>query len=71
MVMKEGKAWGVNYSDGQCTSYGWISPVNAPIHNPRYCKRTTDVTHRRSGYTRELETAKLVKVKRTTIVEII
>ena len=37
MVMLDGLAWGITYEDGQCTVYGWMSPDDAPIHNPDYC----------------------------------
>ncbi len=68
MVMKDGKAWGINYQDGQCTSYGWIDPCDAPIHNPVYCKSQTDITYKGSPYTKELSTGKLVNVERITSV---
>jgi hypothetical protein len=70
MVMKDGKAWGVTYEDGQSTSYGWIEPESAPIHNPKFCKKTTDVTYRGSYLIDELKTGKLVKVKRITTIEL-
>jgi len=69
MVMKNGKAWGVEYADGRSNSYGWIAPEYAPIHDPKYCTEVTDVTHRGSHYTEELLTGKLVKVKRKITVE--
>jgi hypothetical protein len=60
MVMKNGKAWGI---------YGWIAPENAPIHNPSFCRKPTDVTHASNiSYIRELSTAALVPVTRTTTV---
>ena len=70
MVMKNGKAWGVEYEDGHCTAYGWIDPESAPIHNPKYCHKTTDVTYKGSPYTRELELGELVDVERTTTLSI-
>ena len=73
MVMKDGKAWGMCYEDGHSTSYGWISPEesHAKVNNPEFCKKPTDVTYKGSPYTKELETAKLVKVVRRTTVEIL
>ena len=71
MVMKDGKAWGVTYEDGQSTSYGWIKPEDAPIHNPEFCKNTTDVTYTNSHLIDELKTGELVKVKRVTTIEVI
>lgn len=64
--MKDGKAWGRTYEDGHSTSYGWMSPEDAPIHNPEYCKKTTDVTYADSHYIDELETGELVNVERKT-----
>lgn len=66
MVMKNGKAWGVEYADGHSTSYGWIATEDAPIHNPEFCKKTTDVTYKDSHYTKELLTAEVVHVERRT-----
>ena len=70
MVMKNGKAWGIEYEDGHSTSYGWIDPTKAPIHNPKHCTKTTDVTYSGSHYIKELKTGKLVMVERKTIVTI-
>ena len=70
MIMKEGKAWGVTYEDGRSKSYGWVEPEIAPIHNPEFCKKTTDATYPGSYLIDELKTGKLVKVKRFTTVEI-
>ena len=71
MIMKNGKAWGITYEDGYSTSYGWMDAESAPIHDPKYCKVPTDVTWQGSHYTEELETGKLVHVRRTTTVEIL
>ena len=71
MVMKNGKAWGETYADGHSTSYGWMAPEDAPIHNPEYCKKPTDVTWKGSHYTNELMTGTLVAVERRTEVTIL
>lgn len=71
MVMKDGKAWGITYKDGHSTSYGWMDPEDAPIHNPEFCKKPTDVTWQGSHYTAELKTGKLVEVERVTEVKIL
>jgi hypothetical protein len=71
MIMKNGKAWGETYFDGQVTEYGWTDPERAPIHDPRFCTETTDVVNMHSSSIYELQTGKLVKVRRTTTVEII
>jgi len=70
MVMKDGKAWGIEYADGHSTSYGWIEPEDAPIHNPKFCKKTTDVTSEGSNYIDELKTGELVMIQRITTVTI-
>ena len=70
MVMKNGKAWGKTYEDGYVTSYGWMAPEDAPIHNPKFCKRPIDVTYPDSPYLKELKTGTLVSVRRYTFVEV-
>jgi hypothetical protein len=71
MVMKNGLAWGIKYADGRFTYHGWISPNDAPIHDPKFCKKTTDVTYKDSPYIDELLTAELVHVERRTEVVIV
>ena len=66
MIMKDGKAWGKEYEDSHSTSYGWIIPENAPIHDPDFCKATTDATYAGSPYIDELKTGKLISVTRKT-----
>ena len=69
--MKNGKAWGCVYADGNSSSYGWMDPENAPIHDPECCTKPTDVTYPGSHHIAELATAKLVMVERTTTVTIL
>jgi len=64
MVMKDGKAWGENY-------YGWMAPEDAPIHDPKFCTKPTDVTFPDSRHTKELMTGKIVAVERQTTVVIL
>jgi len=71
MIMKNGKAWGITYGEGFFTHYGWVDPESAEIHNPKFCKKPTDVTWNSSHHTKELETGRLVHVRRTTTVEIL
>ncbi len=71
MVMKDGNAWGETYADGHSTSYGWMRPEDAPIHDPRFCTKPTDVTYAGSHYIKELEKGKVVKVERLITVNII
>lgn len=70
----EGRAWGVTYSDGQSTSYGWLpaSHPKAEIRDPQYCSKPTDVTYKGSSYVPELEkNGVLKKVRRVTKVEVL
>ena len=71
MVVKDGLAWGISYADGYSTSHGWIPMIEAPLHDPRHCKKVTDVTYPTSPDISELKKGQLVKVRRTTKVEII
>ncbi len=71
MVMKNGKGWGVTFNDGECTMHGWMEPEDAPMHDPKYCTKTTDVTWEKSPWIEELLTAKLVRVRRRTEVDIL
>lgn len=71
MAMKDGKAWGKTYEDGRFTYYGWMEPEDAPIHNPKFCKKPTDVTWEGSHYVDELKTGELVEVERVTEVKIL
>lgn len=66
MVMKDGKAWGVAYQDGNSTSYGWVDPESACLYDPKFCKEPGDVTYACSPYIQELKTAQLVAVERST-----
>lgn len=70
MVMKDGKAWGKTYEDGHSTSYGWMPPVDAPIHDPEFCKSPLSVTYKDSPYIEELSKGKLVYVERKTTVKV-
>lgn len=67
MVMKNGRAWGVEYDDGHCKVYGWLEPETATIYNPVYCKDPIDVLSQDSAYAREMVGAVLVPVVRTTM----
>lgn len=70
MVIKDNKAWGEVYSGGHSPSYGWIDLERAPIHDPKYCTKTTDVTYENSPDIKELLSGKLVHVERITTVNI-
>ena len=73
MVMKGGMAWGIEYKDSYCTSYGWIdpriNPMSVKIANPEYYTKTTDFTYSGSSDVNELKKGRLVTVKRVTTLE--
>lgn len=71
MVVKNGMGWGLVYEDGYSTEYGWVQIEDAELHDPEFCKKTTDVTYRNSPYAKELMTAQLVMVERRTEVTIL
>ena len=70
-----GKYWGTQYSDAQCTSKDFGDLEKAEISDPRYCEKPTDKTYdpkNTNGYNPEydkLSKAKLVKVKKTITTE--
>ncbi|MDH3354498.1 MAG: hypothetical protein OEL79_04705 [Chromatiales bacterium] len=71
MVMKDGKAWGIAYEDGQSTAYGWVDVESATIYNPEFFTKTTDATYKGSHLIPELEKGELVHVERATTVKVI
>ena len=68
---KDGNGWGVAYSDGKCTSKDFVRLNNAEISDPKHCHKPTDKTYEGSPEAERLKGAKLVKVRRTIITEII
>lgn len=76
MVMKNGLAWGLIFADGHSSQFGWTDPCKAPIHNPQFCTKPTDVTWTPrpdmpyNSYYDELSTGKIVYVERETTVRI-
>ncbi len=71
MVMKDGKAWGTTYADGQRTCYGWLDPAVAPMHDPLFCKKPTDVTYKTDHNFDEIASGELVLVERRTDVRVL
>ena len=71
MVMKDGLAWGITYEDGYSTTYGWVKPAEAQLHDPDYCKTPAHVTYSASPDLEEIKTGKLVKVERITTVSLL
>jgi len=70
MLMKNGLAWGIIHDDGRSTSYGWMAPEEAPIHNPEFCKRPSDVTYKGDYNMGEIKKGRLVRVVRTITVKV-
>jgi hypothetical protein len=66
MVMLNGKAWGIEYNDGRSTSYGWISPEDAILSDPRFLTEPWHLTYRNSPYIKELQKGKIINVERRT-----
>lgn len=68
-------AWGVVYADGQSTSYGWCPMVDTEkvkLSNPKYLTKPEDETYQGSHYIPELKkNGKVVKIRRTTTVEVL
>ena len=74
MAMKDGLAWGVVYADGRATAYGWTDPADIKhvlVSDPRYARRPSDLACHGSPDAEKLEQGKLVRVRRTTTVEIL
>ena len=71
MVMKGDQAWGILYEDGRETISGWLDPVDARLYEARHVRLPTSVTYDDSPDFDELSTAKVVHVKRTTVLELI
>lgn len=67
-------AWGVTYSDGRSTSYGWVPATDiekVSLCNPEFCKLPADVTYVGSPYTSVLEkNGKVVPIRLTTTMEL-
>jgi hypothetical protein len=65
-----GKYWGIEYEDGQCTVYGFGSIENAKISDPEFCTKPEDLTYKDSCYYDILRQAKLVSVTKKIIYEV-
>ena len=70
MVMKDGKAWGIEYEDGHATVYGWIDPAIAPLSDPQFLRKPSDMTYGNSPYIKELNKGTIRRVTRITTVEL-
>lgn len=63
----DGEYWGIQYQDGQCTSYDFGPIENACIANPEFCKKPEDMTWQTSW---RLRIAKLVPIKKIIIYDV-
>jgi len=70
-----GKFWGTQYKDGYCTVNDFGDLQKATISDSKYCTKPTDKTYdpaNTNGYNPDYDKllkAKLVKVKKTIIIE--
>lgn len=71
LMHKNGKAWGIEYEDGQCTSYGWVDVDEAVIYDPLYCKKPSDIVYKGSPDTAMVNEGFLMLIERTTEVRFI
>lgn len=63
----DGKFWGIQYKDGEVTAYGYGPIENAGLSDPVFCKDPTYLTWNESGYIKDLQKTKLVKIQKRTI----
>lgn len=73
MIIKDGKAWGIEYADGHSTSYGWVDIESYDVHvrDPRYCRKIEDATYENSPYLDEMKKGKLMHVEKRIEVTIL
>jgi hypothetical protein len=72
MLVKSDKAWGIAYEDGHSTSMGWISPIEAEMHDPKYYKTPQDLCPPCSNRNRtEMMRGRLVLVEKIITVKIL
>lgn len=67
----DGKYWGTQYEDGQCTINDFGNIDKAKISESELLTNPCDLTYRGSPDTAKLGKAKLVRVKVTTVYEIL
>lgn len=70
MIMKDEKAWGTIDVDGSATITGWVNPCVAYFYDSEYVEKITDIVPKGDN-TEEILTGKMVRVKRTTKIEIV
>lgn len=73
-VIKYGdKYWGIEYEDGQSTSYNWVDIHNAkksyPMDGKYYLNKPEDATYKDSHYITELKKGKVITIRETSIYE--
>jgi len=66
LIMKGEQAWGVTYKEGSLEAMGWMEPIDADMHDPKYCKKPTSATYSGSSYEKQLKMGVLVNAKRVT-----
>ncbi len=70
MVLKDDKAWGIDFQDDSSTSFGWIYPTKAELKSEKICKKPEDMS-KDGRNTGQLSLGKVVKVERITILKIL
>jgi len=64
------KFWGVEYDDGNSHNEGWVGLKKANIYNPKYVKSPEMVVNEYNIFIEELKKATIVKVTKTTTIDI-
>jgi len=74
MVIKDGKAWGVNYNDCGSKSYGWVDIIKGEIYDHSETKNVPPeyyVSGRNSDEKSEMSKGKLAKVRIVEKIELV
>ena len=71
VVEKDGKYWGIEYSDGQCTAYDWVDIEKAQKGNPKFATTTESFTYADSPYVDILKQGRLSFIRKTSIYELL
>lgn len=70
MIVKNGKAWARQIAE-HYGGDGYVNLVDGEVFNGKYITEPSDVTYLNSPYISCLEGAEIVKVRRTTHVELL
>lgn len=67
IILKDGRAWGIVYRDGQSLSYGWVDPCKATVYGVTM-RNPEGATYPDSPLLPALEGAEVVQIELETIV---